>query len=284
MKKIIFCAALLGALQGHACDICGGNVSNYNPYLFPHLSKNYIGISALCRIYHTHAEDGSVNREHYAALLLTGQWSPLQRLQLSAMMPFQFNRVMTGASRSSASGTGDATLFARYRFGERLQIGGGVKFATGQYRVAETGGITDRNFQLGSGSTDYLLNASYRYVRGAWAFSAVTSYKYNTANSEGFRFGDVLTSGLTALRRIERSRLSLLPYVQIMHEHQMRDADQHVLLTRSGGDVLHAGGGLDVSSRRVSCGINYQFAVAQNSAGGAIDVKPRTSAHIFLNL
>ncbi|RYD95203.1 MAG: hypothetical protein EOP50_08350 [Sphingobacteriales bacterium] len=104
------------------------------------------------------------------------------------------------------------------------------------------------------------------------------SYKYNTANSEGFRFGDTWTINLLVVRRFEWDKLSLAPYVQVSHESLLRDADRHVLQAHSGGTACYAGGGFDLNTKRFTFGIDAQFAAGQSLASGQITAGPRLSA------
>jgi hypothetical protein len=277
---------LSAAAPAAACDICGCGVSNYNPYLFPHLSKNYIGISYLHRVFHTRVLGETESTERYNSILLSGQYSLGKRVQLTALLPWQENSLINEAGKTRISGTGDATLLGQFRlcdhltkrFRQTVLIGGGVKLPTGRFVPAASGKAEDQNFQLGTGSTDLLLNGSYRLSFRKWVLGASGSYKYNTANADGFRFGDVVNIGVLAVYRHDWERVSLSPYVQLSHESQYRDADQHLLQKHSGGTLFYAGGGLDLNSKSITIGVNYQFAADQSLAAGQIRVAPKFSA------
>ncbi len=289
MKKILAVAAIfLGSMiQTRACDICGCGVSNYNPYLFPHLSKAYVGLSYYYRQYHTTAADGSINKEFYNSLLLTGQFTIGKRLQLVGMVPYQFNHLSAINGTKHLNGVGDITLVANYQVWERkskgqrhtLTGGLGVKLPTGKYTPVTITEKEQQNFQIGTGSVDYLLNAAYRFSVKNWVFAGTSNYKYNTANSDDFRYGDVWTNGVTAIYRNDFENISLLPYLSFTGEHYMKDANKHILQDHSGGNVFLAGAGLDVNTRKIAVGMNCQVPVSQNISKGEILAKPRISAH-----
>ena len=269
-----------------ACDVCGGGTGNYNPFLFPHLSKSYIGLNYMHRSFHTHNDDGTKTSSHYSTLLLSGQYSLTRKLQLMAFIPYQFSTLENAGSLQKKSGLSDVSLLVNYRLWDKtgivshaLIVSGGMEWGTGKYEAPKTQEITDRNFQLGSGSTDYLLNGTYRVSYRNWIVSAIGSYKYNTANKEGYRYGDVLTLGAVAAYRKNWDKISLAPYVQVIQENQMKDADRHILQEHSGGKILYAGAGADVSTSRFTIGANYQFAT-QNLAAGELNANPRLSTRI----
>ncbi|GAB4091509.1 transporter [Flaviaesturariibacter terrae] len=290
MKRIPVAILLLAGLapvRAHACDICGCGVSNYNPYLFPHLSKSYVGISFLHRVFHTHSDEGLAGTEHYNSLLFTGQYKLGKKVQLMALLPWQSNTLRNSDGSRREQGVGDISLLGQYRLWDKLTkrfrqtvlLGGGVKLATGRYTPAGSDKADEQNFQLGSGSTDYLLNGSYRLSYRKWLVGISGSYKYNTANSDGFRFGDVWNAGLLTLYRLDWDKISVAPYLQLTHESQLRDADRHVLQAHSGGTVFYAGGGIDLNTKRVTVGVNAQFAPDQSLAAGQIQVGPRLALH-----
>ena len=114
MKKIFITVLLLPLfLSTRACDICGCGVGNFNPYMFPHLSKNFINFSYQHRYYQTHfLENGEEmnNREHYNTFSLTGQYSPFKNLQLMAVVPFQANRQSGPEGNKSLNRLGDVVF------------------------------------------------------------------------------------------------------------------------------------------------------------------------------
>ena len=293
MKKIFIAIVLSVVLfsSANACDICGGGTGTYNPFLFPHLSKNYIGLNFLNRSFHTHYDDGSVTTTHYSTFLILGQYSVSSKLKLVAFVPYSTNKMERDNMLIKSSGTGDVTLLVNYNLWDKagesisqsLIIGGGAKLHTGTYTQPKTEDVNDRNFQLGTGSIDYILNGSYRMGYGNWVVNAIGSYKYNTANKEHYRFGDILTAGGTVAYQKTCNKISIAPYVQVVHESQMKDADKHVLQDDSGGSILYAGAGMDVTVSKITIGANYQFA-ANNISKGELNANPRFSSRISFAL
>lgn len=274
-------------LQAHACDVCGGGVSNYNPALFPYLSYNYVRMNYMHRTYHRYADKIKTGKEIYNSLLVSGQYSVTKRVQIAATVPLQSNKLNDPYQTTTERGIGDISLLANYKLWDKesagnrqaVMVGGGIKIPTGKSPSAEED-TKALNFQQGSGSMDYLLNTSYRISFDKLIFSAAASYKYNTQNNNGYRFGDMITTGITSIYRKELRDISIAPYLQLISEKQMKDADHHVLQDHSGGFVLYTGGGVDVNTKRSAFGINYQFAADQNLAHGEIIARPRISAHI----
>lgn len=294
MKKILSTGlAMCLMATAFACDICGCSVSNYNPFLFPQLSKGYVGVSYINRTYKTHPGAVGSSTQHYNAVLLTAQYSLTKKLQVVTMVPYSYNIINSNNTKRDLKGLGDISVLLNYKVWEKLTkaarqtvtAGAGIKAATGNYTKAKTDAIDEQNFQLGTGSTDYILNGSYLLSYRKLMLNAAASYKYNTQNKAGYRFGDVFTTTATAVYRKDvNTNFSVAPYVQVTNEAELQDASNRVLIAASGGNVFYSGGGVDVNTRKIAMGINYQTPVAQNLAGGVIQVKSRVSAHLSFTL
>jgi len=294
MKNILFLAIAMFVLApaSFACDICGCSVSNYNPFLFPQLSKTFVNVSYLNRVYYTHKGDFNSSKQHLNSFIVTGQYSITKKLQLTAMVPYHFNQLQNATKAQDVSGLGDISLLVNYKLWEKLTpvvrqtftAGAGIKLPSGNYSTANGTGLEEQNFQLGTGSTDYILNGSYLANFSKIMLNAAATYKYNTQNSNGFRFGDVLTTSATAVYRKEVGSISVSPYLQATNEAQLKDASKNTIIDASGGHALYGGGGIDVNTKRFATGVNWQAPVSQNLGQGAITVKPRFSAHLSITL
>jgi hypothetical protein len=290
MKKFFLLLFTITGISASACDICGAGAGSYNPFLNPHLSRHYTSASFVHRCYNTLSDEGIASREYYNSLLLGGQFTIGNRLQLIASVPYQFNSLTNQYGKIKISGLGDISLLVNYKIFDKEQgknrhtvlLGAGVKLASAQYNPEVKDG--GENFQLGTGSTDYLVNGMYRFGTGNWNFNVVGTYKYNSANKNDYRYGDILTTALTIARRIAVKENSIAPYLQFTMESHMKDADKHVLQQHSGGHVCYSGGGIDLSTQRFTIGAAGQFAPTQHLAGGMITVKPSFSTHISFTL
>jgi hypothetical protein len=289
MKKILFTIVIAMAMQaGHACDICGMGVSNSNPFLFPHLHKRYFGINYLYRSYQITTDDGITSTERYNTWLMAAQFTIGKRIQIYASLPMQANSEEDYFGKKSINGLGDATFSINYKLFDRtaginrhtILIGGGIKLPTRQNTTVRSTELNQQNFQLGTGSLDYTINGAYTFTRKAWTFGATASYKYNTQNDAGFRFGDIMTTSVVAAYTHRCDQFSLSPYIQLKNEVQMVNADDHVLQTHTGGEALYTTVGTDVNFKKITFGVAYQLAPIQDLAEHQVIVNPSFSARI----
>jgi hypothetical protein len=287
MKRILLAIVVAMAVQGaSACDFCGMGVSNNDPFVFPHLHKRYAGINYLYRSYRVTGDDGLGSTECYQTWLLAAQFSLGKRVQLYVSLPLQSNNGEDYFSRQRRSGVGDASFSINYKILEKekglnsqvLTVGAGVKLPTGTNTAMKS--AEEQNFQLGTGSFDYSFNTSYTFTHRSWMFGANASYKYNTANATGFRFGDIITNAVTVAYRYDATRFSVSPYLQLRQEWQLANADDHVLQSHTAGNAFYTSLGADASFNKISWGVAMQLAPVQQLAGGNVSVNPGVSTHI----
>jgi hypothetical protein len=146
------------------------------------------------------------------------QYSPLAPLVLQVEVPyfiFKYHYDSAGARDDNAQGLGDVTVGARY---ELLRLGldarhvvaltGTLKMPTGPNNRRLPGEEPDEHIQLGTGSWDGLVGASYLYGLRPWTFYANATGRLNSSNSRGFQYGNAVFGTLGARRAfLESGRL-----------------------------------------------------------------------------
>jgi hypothetical protein len=300
MKNILITILLFSLFSSSkACDICGCGVGNFNPYMFPHLSKNFVNFSYQYRYYRTHFyENGEEmnNREHYNTFSLAGQFSPFKNLQLMTVIPFQSNRQSGPEGDKSLNGFGDIVFLANYKLIDQISgkeknmlrqtllAGAGIKLATGDYHFDENNGnhVGNSNFQAGTGSTDYLLNTYYSLRYRKFGFSTGITYKMNTENKSGYRFGNRLLN-VTQVKYIKDIKaFSIIPSIGIMFEKMQEDKQDGIKVdgSRTGGYNTQVLVGADFNTAKWALGVSYAASIKQNLAAGQIDARPGINVHL----
>ena len=297
MKKFTILSVLSILLYSavNACDICGCGVGNFNPHMFPHLSRNFISVGYNYRYYNTHAHDEAgediMNKEHYNSFFLAGQVAIGKKFQVMGILPFQSNSQSGPEGDKSLNKIGDAIVLVNYRLYDKKKneqsrqtiiVGAGFKLPIGNHDFddANEKEVGNANFQAGTGSMDWLLNGSYNVRIKNWAITAGATYKINTENKADYRFGNRLL-GVLQLKYIQNAgKLSLIPNLGLNYENMQRDKSEGVVVDHTGGNNLQLTGGLDLNSQKWAVGVVYNKPVSQNLGDGYIRAMPGVSAHL----
>ena len=213
-----------------------------------------------------------------------------------AVLPFQVNRQSGPEGNKSLNRLGDIVFLANYKLLDKiigkendmlrqtLLAGAGIKFATGDYHFNESNEahVGNSNFQAGTGSTDYLLNTYYSIRYRKIGFSTGVTYKMNTENKSGYRFGNRLLN-VTQVKYIKDIKdFSIIPSVGISFEKMKEDKQDGVKVDRSrtGGYNTQLLLGADFNTAKWALGVNYSASVNQNLAAGQIDARPGVNIHL----
>jgi hypothetical protein len=140
---------------------------------------------------HSHNKNPN-DYEIYRVAELRAKYFIHQRIELNAIMPFVMNSVRYNDVTTHIQGQGDLNVFAGYHairkievpnVQQRLIIGGGIKFRTGEFYLTDA---TDKRIhylvQPGSGSNDVFVFSNYFLSLSKLGFSTNLMYKYNGAN------------------------------------------------------------------------------------------------------
>lgn len=308
--KIKFLILLLMAtmpLTALACDICGCGVGSYYLGILPDFSDRFIGVRYQSKLLTTHlGPNGNrtplTSDETYQSIEVWGAWNFGSRWRIMAIMPYNFNtrKIEQGEVKGGKNGLGDVVAILNYKLFESrittgnakflahsLWMGAGVKAPTGTYEDGEqVMPDSPNNFQLGSGSTDFLFNAAYDVRLMDFGVNVNASYKLNTENNFDYRYGNKFTGNVLAYYKFNiKDKVRVAPNVGLIYETQPQDVLYNKYeVYQSGGNLLSNVLGIEINIGQVSFGANYQVPIRENLANGRALAGNRLMTHISFNL
>ncbi len=263
---------MAGAARSFACSVCGCSLSSdwaaqgyaTLPGLETGIRLEYFeqsdlrsGQSSVDRSALTFPNDNeiqqqTVNRNTWLDLnyVTSSSWA------FSAAIPYhdRFHTTVaagdTDISTSCASGPGDVRLLARYQAvvaTDSFSFQFGLKLPTGRFdqnfaNGPQAGGLVDRGLQLGTGTTDLLLGASW-FARPATAWGVFVSTQLDQPLAA--RAGFIPSSSLTlsgGIRWLNSSRIT--PQLQLNLKTETREHGAEADTANSGGTLAYLSPGL----------------------------------------
>jgi hypothetical protein len=290
-----------------ACDICGCGVGSYYLGILPDFSDKFVGVRYQSKLLTTHLGPGGertplTSDESYRSIEAWGAWNFGSRWRVMAILPYNFNNraLENGSLKGQKEGLGDVVGILNYKLFESrittsnskmlahsLWVGAGVKAPTGKYEHGEQlMPDSPNNFQLGSGSTDFLVNAAYDIRLMDFGVNLNASYKLNTKNRYDYRYGNKFTGNLLTYYKFNiKQKVRIAPNIGLLYETQTSD----VLYNRyevyqSGGNLLSNVLGVEVNVGAFSFGANYQMPINQSLARDRALAGNRLMTHVSFNL
>ncbi|MCK7555784.1 transporter [Chitinophaga sedimenti] len=304
MKKIVILliCLLTGLYEVRACDICGCGVGSYYIGLLPDFKKRFGGIRYQYKTLRSHLGPGGTTSylttdETYQTAEAWGGWNIGKRFRVLGFVPFNFNARENQGETMRKAGIGDVAVVGYYRLLDNslttrnskllvqsLWIGGGVKLPTGKYEPAErkVNEETPNNFQLGTASLDFTLNAMYDVRLMDAGINTNVSYKLNTANQYDYRYGNKFTANLLGYYKFRVApQVSLAPNAGVLYEAAEKDReDERFKVDVSGGYSLMGTVGLEATFATFSAGANFQPVLSQELAGLRVKAGNRAMVHV----
>lgn len=300
MKKLLFVLiSFIFLHSANACDICGCGVGSYYLGLMPQFNKNFLGLRYRNLRFESHLNSRILRtREHFHTTELWGRFYPTSKLQVLTFLPYSFNyQTDINNQRKDLRGLNDFMFLANYNLlnlqmqGDTLPrkwkhsfwLGGGVKIPTGKYDFNEQDGsqVANANFQLGSGSFDFLLTAFYNLRYEKLGFNQDISYKINTTNPKGYRFGNRFSgnSNVFYVHQFDKN-FAIMPHTGLYYEFSAQDKRNETIIVETGGTLLAGNLGIDLYAfKKLSIGANTQIPLFQNLGNGEIRTLNRWNVH-----
>lgn len=294
MKKIILVfllvvASIFAQYSAFSCDLCGCAVGNFYMGVMPQFQKNFIGLRYRSSTYNSHVGLGKLfeTQEAFQSAEIFARFYPHKKVQIITFLPYLFNAQQTSSDLKKLQGLGDASILVNYRlfandttmsnWKHNWFVGGGIKLPFGRYEYQENNDnqVANANFQLGSGSVDFILNSTYTLRYKKIGLSTDLSYKINTKNSANYQFGNKISGNANLFWVKTVGKFAFMPYLGIYYENANYDKKNGVENSNTGGTLLMQNLGFDIYFKRFVLGGNFQMPLEQNLAKGQIKANER---------
>ncbi len=297
LRTLLPVALLFFQFSARACDACGCGLAPIYWGILPQSDAHYLGLWHNHQVFQSELDPGfdalnvGSSREFFNTTELRGRLVLGGGFTASTMIPYAWHRRVSPDLSENLRGPGDVWLVVRKDLfnsadsimravRHRLRIGAGVKAPTGSFRELDDSQLYNPNFQLGTGSWDYLLTLTYSARLEQLGFSLDLNYRYNTTNPEAYRFGNTLSGALTAFRRFQAGLWEVMPNAGLQYEWANENVDRAFLQTRTGGEAWLGGAGVELYRGRWNLGAAYFHPLVQDWFDGQVNSRGRLSLHL----
>ena len=303
MKKVFLSIIFLFVIfsSTSACDICGCGLGNYYIGMLPQFSRSFFGLRYQYRKFHTQlaSDPSQFSNDIFQSLELWGGVNLGKKWQMLAFMPYNINRQHSDDGITNTHGPGDMAVLMNYKIFDRpsinkhnssilqqLWVGAGIKIPTGKVDVdpADPEIVAVANSQMGTGSTDVMLNGMYTIRIRKIGINTTTNYKMNTKNKFDYRFGNKFTANSFAYYSIESKKINLAPNIGLMYENSANNKLKGAVIDQTGGYVALAAAGIEMNLNKISIGVNTQIPFSQDFAKGQTQTRSRVMCHVTFSL
>ncbi|HLO44597.1 MAG TPA: hypothetical protein VK175_09705 [Leadbetterella sp.] len=298
MKKLILISLFIFSLNASACDVCGcGNGSSFFGIL-PQSHFNFGGLRYQTKTFDSHFTSNLLRtEENFQSIEPWLRLYPLKKTQLILMGSLQSNTqtIMASGERKTLSGIGDVSALAHYNLVNTFfdstahsidhiwLLGGGIKLPTGKFNYAiSQDEVANPNFQLGTGSVDYIINSIYTVRKNNIGLNFDLSYKINGTNKNNYKFANKSRAIVNGFMQLTAGDFTFLPNLGVLGEYNGPDKQNGIDNQFSGGYLTTAMLGSEVYYKKITAGFSLQKPIAQDLSGSQLKLRNSFMCHLTL--
>jgi hypothetical protein len=293
-KTLLLLGFLVLSSLAQACEFCGCGVGNFYLGILPQFHRQFVGVRYQAQWFDSHVglHPSLATSEYFQTTEIWARFYPTSRLQVLTLIPYHFNQQTTTSGKVYLDGLGDIPILANYNiyntitvdplrpWKHSLWVGGGIKLPTGKYKFVESPDAgANPNFQLGTGSVDFMVNGLYTLRFKKWGINADATYKINTYNPDNYRFGNKRVGSISLVFIQQIKKIGVMPNAGIYSEQSDRNFSGDIVISDTGGTATFLTGGIETYWKKLSAGFNYRTPVSQDLANGRIVAHDRLMVH-----
>lgn len=277
---LVYCFALLVFSTSHtqACEVCGCSLGGFNFGIIPQTENHFFGMKfSRSRFYAemNHANhEAEYSNDTYFRLDFMGRIAVTDRLQVNVILPYLSNNMEGSLEQSKVVGLGDPIALMNYKLVSQkataenqwlhnFWAGIGIKAPVGNFNYSQTEQLINPNFQLGTGSWDYLFTGNYIISRNRWGMNMESTYKLNSINSQRYRFGNQFNAHTNLFYTIPNLKFQVIPYGGGYLERGGMHTFEGFQEVNSGGTAFFANTGVQVEGKHILFNVAYQQPLSQ---------------------
>jgi hypothetical protein len=279
MKNMLLIGLLmLSKSRLHACDICGGVSGNASIGLFASSSFHMMGLKTQTQVFASYLNGIRHSQEIIFRNDLNFRMQITKRLQVMAMVPYQYAWQLRDLGSDFKSGLGDPLVMGNVILFHKKDTSGitkhfvsgalGVKFPLGKYGSNESSLM---NLYPGTGGFDGLVMMNYtKGWNKGWSFQNEASWSIKSANPNGYRYGNVLQLSTLFLKNQKWQLMRIIPAFGFQFNHFKRSSINGQILNESNNSGYTFSGkiALNVMTYKWLLGISSQIPFLQNVNSG----------------
>lgn len=288
---------LLAHSQLISCDACGCSMSQINWGILPNQSSHYLGLWWQYQRYGSFsgsefdALDEQYAEEQFNLIELRGRFNINKKWKLFGIVPYAYHIRERDGAEVILNGLGDITLMANYQVlstPDSLQkvvrhsvaVGAGLKLPTGSFQeIEDQETFANPYFQVGTGSWDILFNLVYTLRWNNFGLNTDFTYKWNTTNSNDYKFGNRFNGALTLFQLTNLGTFQIMPNIGVFVEQAEWDVMDNFYRTFTGGEAVFGNLGMELYFNRFNLGANYNHPIYADWSNGQLEPEGRYSVH-----
>jgi hypothetical protein len=296
MKKqhiLFFILSFFIVVNSHACEICGCGNNNFQIGLLPTFNKGFMGVRYGFSSFHSQVRDSpsEFSQDYFQTVELWGGYN-LKRFQVMAFVPYVMSRKTSDDGVTVSKGIGDVMILVNYKImgvtslakdekttvRHELYFGGGIKLPTGVNQVDVNStefNIGDFNSQAGTGSVDYIINATHNFM---WNNSGVVTnvaYRINTANSQDYQFGNRTYLNSVYYYTFTKSETKIRPNAGLNYQMNAINKFEKEEVEDSNGYNFNSVLGVNIIRKKIGFNATTFIPIAQNNYDGQTKMRSR---------